>query len=58
VLFDVQGEGVGGGCGGGCGREEDFAVRGEEVGEITEGVGEEFAAAPLWAQQASDGKPA
>jgi hypothetical protein len=57
VLFNVEGEGVGCGLGGCGGREEDFAVRGEEVGEIAEGVGEEFAAAPLRAQQASDGKP-
>jgi hypothetical protein len=58
MLFDVQGESVGCGRGGVCGREEDFAVGGEEVGEIAEGVGEEFAAAPLRAEQASDGKPA
>jgi hypothetical protein len=57
MLFDVQGEGTRGRGRGARGGEEDFAVGGEEVGEVTEGVGEEFAATPLRAQQASDRKP-
>jgi hypothetical protein len=57
MLFDVQGKGVGGWSGGVRWREEDFAVGCEESGKIAEGFGEEFAAAPLRAQQASDGEP-
>ena len=57
MLFDVPREGAGCRLRGVCGSEEDFAVGGEESGEIAEGIGEEFAATPLRAQQASDGKP-
>jgi hypothetical protein len=57
VLFDVEGKRVGRGRGCVGGREEDFAVGREEAGKIAEGVGEELAAAPLRAQQTSDGKP-
>ena len=38
--------------------QDDVEVRVEEAGEVAEGFSEELAAAPLRAQQTSDGEPA
>ena len=57
VLLDVEARRVGRGGGGVGGREDDFVRGGEEIGEVAEGVGEEFAAAALGTEQARDGEP-
>jgi hypothetical protein len=57
VLLDLEVLGVGRRGNGVSGRKDDFARGGEETGEVAEGVGEEFAAAALGAEQACDGEP-
>jgi len=58
VLFDADGRGVGRRDGSVGGGEGELTARGEDVGEVAEGVSEKLAAAALRTQQASEWNPA